>query len=112
LLSDITNPNLKSIYENFVCQELQCHNTNPLYYNSKEYGEVEFVIFDRTLGSIIPIIINVAKHNPTIKPINQILDSYTNIKRGYALTDCNVRVDDKVIYLPIWGIGLIQESIS
>lgn len=51
---DMKTPNLGGLYENVVAQELVALGTDAWYYQTREVGEVDFVI-EGTRGHVVPI---------------------------------------------------------
>ena len=95
--------NYGSIYENVVAQELQAHKIDLYYFNSKKQGEVDFVI--EYNGKILPIEVKSGKDYKRHIALDNLLsnDGY-NIKEGYTLSNGNLQVNGKRIYLPIYMI--------
>ena len=59
ILKGEKNINFGSIYENAVAQELRSKGFNLFYYNSKKFGELDFVI--EIDGKVVPLEMNQAK---------------------------------------------------
>jgi predicted AAA+ superfamily ATPase len=101
--------NLNHFYENFVCRELKYLGNSLRYYKAKQHGEIEFVYYDETIESIAPVEVKYGNSSITHTSLDYLLKTYPNIKRAYVLTNANVKVVGKIVYLPIWSIGLIPE---
>lgn len=114
LLQGEVKQNYGAIYENLVAQELYCHgfggDDHELhYFNSKKQGELDFVIAQK--GKVIPIEVKSGKDYERHNALTNVLtnDDY-NIDFAYILTNDNLRVEDKRIYMPIYMLMFIQKS--
>ena len=114
LLQGEVKQNYGAIYENLVAQELYCHgfggDDHELhYFNSKKQGELDFVIAQN--GRVIPIEVKSGKDYERHNALTNVLtnDDY-NIDFAYILTNDNLRVEDKRIYMPIYMLMFIQKS--
>ena len=114
LLQGEVKQNYGAIYENLVAQELYCHgfggDDHELhYFNSKKQGELDFVIAQN--GRVIPIEVKSGKDYERHNALTNVLtnDDY-NIDFAYILTNDNLRVEDKLIYMPIYMLMFIQKS--
>ena len=114
LLQGEVKQNYGAIYENLVAQELYCHgfggDDHELhYFNSKKQGELDFVIAQK--GKVIPIEVKSGKDYERHNALTNVLtnDDY-NIDFAYVLTNDNLRVEDKRIYMPIYMLMFIQKS--
>ena len=101
--------NFGSIYENVAAEELVAHGYNLYYYNSKKFGELDFVIEED--GKIHPIEIKSGKdyyrHNAMDNVLT--LPDY-DIDEGYIFCNGNVEVMGKVTYLPIYMLMFLQKK--
>lgn len=100
--------NYGSIYENVVAQELKAGGFELFYFNSKKYGELDFVVETRG-GQILPIEVKSGKTYKRHRALTSILDVpnyYLN--RGYVLCEANVSVEKNIVYLPIYLAGLFR----
>lgn len=93
--------NFGSVFENFTAQELIAHGFKGYYYQSKKYGELDFVI--ESNGEVLPIEIKSGKDYEKRSALNNVmkLPNY-NIKQSFVFTDYNVLVKDNIIYYPIY----------
>ena len=114
LLQGEVKQNYGAIYENLVAQELYCHgfggDEHELhYFNSKKQGELDFVIAQN--GRVIPIEVKSGKDYERHNALTNVLanDDY-NIDFAYVLTNDNLRIEDKLIYMPIYMLMFIQKS--
>ena len=114
LLQGEVKQNYGAIYENLVAQELYCHgfggDEHELhYFNSKKQGELDFVIAQH--GKVIPIEVKSGKDYERHNALTNVLanDDY-NIDFAYVLTNDNLRVEGKRIYMPMYMLMFIQKS--
>lgn len=98
------------IYENFACQELVSLNFKLYYYHFKKHGEVDFVIESRNFGRIVPIEVKSGKDYSIHKALDNVLDDYPNLSNGIVYCNSNVKVIDKIVYLPIFAVGFLEEE--
>jgi len=114
LLQGEVKQNNGAIYENLTAQELNTHgfggDAHELhYFNSKKQGELDFVISQD--GKVIPIEVKSGKdyhrHNALANVLN---DQNYNIDFAYVLTNDNLHVDGKRIYMPIYMLMFINKT--
>ncbi|WP_080797490.1 ATP-binding protein [Arabiibacter massiliensis] len=100
--------NYGSIFENAVAQELKAHGFRLHYFASKKFGEVDFVVEDPDMGTVIPIEVKSGKDYKRHSALNNLLK---NPKRGFekamVLCDGNVEESGPITYLPIYMVSLI-----
>lgn len=114
LLQGEIKQNYGAIYENLVAQELHCHgfggDDHELhYFNSKKQGELDFVIAQN--GKVIPIEVKSGKDYERHSALTNVLGNRDyNIDFAYILTNDNLHIDDKRIYMPIYMLMFIQKS--
>lgn len=101
--------NFGSVYENAVAEELTSKGFDLYYYKSKKYGELDFLIENK--GEVIPIEVksgkNYRKHNALDNILN--LTEY-NISKAYILSNANIHVEGKKIYLPVYMIMFLEKD--
>ena len=114
LLQGEVKQNYGAIYENLVAQELYCHgfggDDHELhYFNSKKQGELDFVIAQN--GKVIPIEVKSGKDYERHNALSNVLanDDY-NIDFAYVLTNDNLHVEGKRIYMPIYMLMFVKKS--
>ena len=114
LLQGEVKQNYGAIYENLVAQELYCHgfggDEHELhYFNSKKQGELDFVIAQN--GKVIPIEVKSGKDYERHNALSNVLanDDY-NIDFAYVLTNDNLHIEGKRIYMPIYMLMFIKKS--
>lgn len=109
ILQHETTMNFGSIYENVAAQELTAHGYPLYYYNSKKFGEIDFVI-ERD-GEVLPIEIKSGKdyyrHNAMDNVLN--LTDY-EIAEGYVFCNGNIEIRDKVTYFPIYMLMCLSRK--
>lgn len=109
LLENNEDINNGALYENVIAQELKAHNFNLYYYNSKKYGEIDFVIEHK--GKILPIEVKSGKNYMRHSALNNVMEiSNYSIDEAYVLSNYNVEKKGKLTYLPIYMIMFIEEE--
>lgn len=110
LLSDRQDVNYGCVFENAAAQELAAHGFDLFYYNSKKYGELDFVVQDRN-DRVIPIEVKSGKSYKRHAALNNVMDVENyHLEQGYVLGPCNVEVEGKVVYLPVYMAGLMENE--
>ena len=109
ILKHETTINYGSIYENAAAQELAAHGYTLYYYNSKKFGELDFVIEDK--GRVVPVEIKSGKdyyrHNAMDNIINH--PEY-DIREGYVFCGGNIEISGKITYFPIYMLMFLQKK--
>lgn len=101
--------NFGSIYENAVAQELVAHGLDPYYYNNKKRGELDFVI--ELNGKVLPIEVKSGKDYDVHRALSNIMDcNEYNLPEAIVLNNDNLRVDDKVVYAPIYMVMFLERN--
>ncbi len=97
--------NFGSTYENAVAQELVAHGFDLYYYNSKKFGELDFVVANRN-GKVFPLEVKSGKSYNRHKALSNILkvENY-HLDCGYVMGPGNVRQEGGVVYLPVYMAG-------
>lgn len=109
LLSDNSDINFGAVYENIAAQELKAHGLTLDYYNSKRFGELDFVIEYK--GKVLPIEIKSGKdykHHSALSNIMEI--SNYSIDEAFVFTNYNVEVKGNYIYYPIYMLMFINDD--
>lgn len=107
LLSDDPDINYGSLYENAVAQELSAHGFKLYYYNSKKFGELDFVIEYR--GKVLPIEVKSGKNYQRHSALSSIMEiSNYSIDEAFVLSGYNVEVKGKLVYYPIYMLMFIR----
>lgn len=117
ILNNKANVNFGALYENFVAQELNTHGYNCYYFNSKKFGELDFLI---ETDKILPIEVKSGANYTKHTALNNIMSNKTfDIEKAIVFSNENVSCCDvatmyketkefkikdnyKVCYLPIY----------
>ncbi len=109
LLSDNEDINNGALYENVIAQELKAHNFNLYFYNSKKYGEIDFIIEHK--GKVLPIEVKSGKNYMRHSALNNVMEILNySIEEAYVLSNYNVEKKGKLTYYPIYMIMFIEEE--
>lgn len=109
LLSDNQDINYGSLYENVVAQELKTHGFKLYYYNSKKFGELDFVIEYR--GKVLPIEVKSGKSYQRHSALSNIMEiSNYSIEEAFVLSNYNVEVKGNLVYYPIYMLMFINDD--
>lgn len=100
--------NFGSVYENAVAEELVSKGFELYYYKSNKYGEIDFLIEDK--GMIIPLEIKSGKNYKKHNALDNLLISDFNISKAYVLSNNNIEICGKKIYLPIYMIMFLKKD--
>lgn len=103
------NLNYGALFENAVAQELHAHGYKGYFFNSKKQGEIDFVIEHE--NKCIPIEVKSGKDYSVHSALHNVLsnDNY-KIEKAYVLCNENLKVDGKIIYLPIYMVMFFDEK--
>lgn len=104
VLDHIKSINLGSLYECAVACELIAHGYKLFYYDNRNKGEVDFLIDDYNSLSVIPIEVKSGKDYTVHSALNNLVrnDDYP-IKKAFVVSnEREVRIKDKIIYIPIY----------
>lgn len=96
-----------ALYENVVAQELYAHGFKMYYYNSKKYGELDYVI--EYSGHILPIEVKSGKSYQRHSALANVMKvpNYS-IKEAFVLSQFNTKVVGNIVYYPIYMIMFID----
>ena len=109
LLNREKDINFGSVYENAAAQELKAHGYDLYYYNSKKQGELDFVI--ERGGDVLPIEIKSGKDYQRHAALDNVMANVDYaIPVAYVLQNDNVKVDGKIVYLPIYMLMFLQKE--
>lgn len=107
LLTDNQDINNGALYENVVAQELKAHGFKLYYYNSKKYGELDFIIEYK--GKILPIEVKSGKSYQRHSALTNIMElSNYSIDEAFVLSNYNVEVKGNIVYYPIYMLMFIE----
>ena len=109
LLSNNEDINNGALYENVVAQELKAHGFKLYYYNSKKFGELDFVI--EYNGSILPIEVKSGKSYQRHSALNNVIEmSEYPIEEAFVFSNYNIEQKGKLVYYPIYMLMFINEQ--
>ncbi|MBP5313186.1 MAG: ATP-binding protein [Clostridia bacterium] len=114
ILKHNTNINFGSIYENAAAEELTAHGYDLYYYNSKKFGEVDFLIEDH--GQVIPLEIKSGKDYYRHNAMDNLLGiADYELDEGFVFCNSNVEIREilhgkKIIYFPIYMLMFMQKQ--
>jgi predicted AAA+ superfamily ATPase len=106
IMNNETGVNLGSVYECVVASELKAHGKNLFYYDNKKRGEVDFLIDDYDMLSVLPIEVKSGKDYSVHRALNNfVANNDYNIQVAYVVSnEREVSVKNKIIYLPVYYI--------
>lgn len=109
VLDDQSGINLGAVYETVVAQELIAHNHKLYYYDRKKVGEVDFLIDDYDILSVIPLEIKSGKDINNFRALPKLIEQNKKlIKEGYVFSNNReVKTKDNITYLPIYFISFL-----
>ena len=109
LLNREKDINFGSVYENAAAQELKAHGYDLYYFNSKKQGELDFVI--ERGGDVLPIEIKSGKNYQRHAALDNVMGNRDYaIPVAFVFQNDNVRVNDKIVYLPIYMLMFLQKE--
>lgn len=109
ILNGDININFGSIVENAVAMSLHAHGFKDIYYYSnKKYGELDFVVENRS--NVLPIEIKSGKNYTRHLALNNILDvANYNFNKAYVFYNGNFKKVGKIHYFPIYMIDFLRK---
>lgn len=107
LLNGDVEINYGAIYENLAAQELCAHGYDLYYFNSKQQGELDFVIEDR--GHVLPIEIKSGKDYKRHNALSNVMrsDEY-GIASATVFSNANLEKIANVLYCPIYMLMFLS----
>lgn len=109
LLSENLDINHGALYENVVAQELKAHGFQLYYYNSKKFGELDFVIEYK--GKVLPIEVKSGKSYQRHSALNNIMEiSNYSIEEAFILSNYNVETKGNLVYYPIYMFMFLEDE--
>ena len=101
--------NKGAVFENVVAQELHAHGYPLYYYNSKKFGEIDFIVEQN--GKSLPIEVKSGKAYNKHSALNNLLDvKEYGIEEAFIFTNDNVKIDGKLNYLPIYMVMFLKDE--
>ena len=111
LLNREKDINFGSIYENAAAQELKAHGYDLYYFNSKKQGELDFIV--EMGGDVLPIEIKSGKDYARHAALDNVMSNPDySIPVAYVFQNDNVKVDGKVVYLPVYMLMFLQKEMD
>ena len=104
IMNDEKSVNLGSVYESVVSSELVAHGFLLYYYDNKKKGEVDFLVNDYDLLSVVPIEVKSGKDYSKHASLNTFVSTPDyHIEQAFVLSnEREVTQDGKVTYLPVY----------
>jgi len=103
ILLDKISINYGSLYENVVAQELKSQGFSLYYYNSSRFGEIDFVVEDRSGGGVILIEVKSGKNYKRHVALSNLLriQNYS-FDNAFVLYNGNLKPQGEIAYLPVY----------
>ena len=101
--------NCGSMFENAITQELTAHGFKNYYFNSKKHGEVDFLV--EYQNELLPIEVKSGKDYQKHSALTYFL-STRQFKSAIVLSNFNVSEKDNIVYLPIYMIMFVNNSVT
>lgn len=102
--------NLGSILENLMAQQLKSNGLALNYFDSKKYGELDFVIQNGLHIDIVEIKSgNDYKKHAALNKV--LLVNEWKINRTYVFCKGNIEVDNNIVYLPWYDIMFLKPDL-
>lgn len=109
LLSGNQDINNGALYENAVAQELKAHGFKLYYYNSKKFGELDFVLEYK--GKILPIEVKSGKSFQRHSALNNVMEiSNYSIEEAFIFSNFNIEVKGNLVYYPIYMLMFLEQE--
>lgn len=104
IFDDDTSINLGTVYESVVAQELAAHSYSLNYYDNKKNGEVDFLIDDFNVLSVVPIEVKSGKDYSVHSALSHFVGTPDyHIKKAIVLSNNrDIMVRDGITYMPIY----------
>ena len=88
---------------------MTAHGFTLYYYNSKKFGELDYVIEQN--GTVIPVEIKSGKDYVRHHALDNVLHHTDyGIRQGYVFCNGNTEIDGNVTYYPIYMLMFLQKS--
>ena len=98
-----------ALFENVVAQELLAKRHKEYYFNSKQQGELDFVI--ELDGKVVPLEIKSGKDYKRHSALNNVLKNENyKIEEAYILSEGNIEIEGKRVYMPIYMIMFLENT--
>lgn len=106
ILNNDKDINAGSIYENVVAQELVNKGIVLYYYNSKKYGEIDFLFEDE--NGVVLIEVKSGKGYQRHSAINNIKEIYK--AKAIVFSKENITFENNILYLPLYMLMFIKKE--
>lgn len=106
ILNNDKDINAGSIYENVVAQELTNKGIDLYYYNSKKYGEIDFLFEDE--NGVVLIEVKSGKGYQRHSAINNIKEIYK--AKAIVFSEENITFENNILYLPLYMLMFIKKE--
>ena len=101
--------NKGAVFENIVAQELYAHGYPLYYYNSKKFGEIDFIVEQN--GKSLPIEVKSGKAYNKHSALNNLMNAKEyGIEEAFIFTNDNVKIEGKLNYLPIYMVMFLRDE--
>ena len=101
--------NKGAVFENVVAQELHAHGYPLYYYNSKKFGEIDFIVEQN--GKSLPIEVKSGKAYNKHSALNNLMNAKEyGIEEAFIFTNDNVKIEGKLNYLPIYMVMFLRDE--
>ena len=101
--------NKGAVFENVVAQELHAHGYPLYYYNSKKFGEIDFIVEQN--GKSLPIEVKSGKAYNKHSALNNLMNAKEyGIEEAFIFTNDNIKIDGKLNYLPIYMVMFLRDE--
>lgn len=108
ILNGESQMNFGAIYENYLAQELKASEYALYYFNSKKYGELDFLIEHK--GQLMAIEVKSGKGYRKHNALDNCLKCKEfNVNKAIVFCHDNVQIDGVVIYMPIYMTMFIHQ---
>lgn len=109
LLSENQDINFGALYENVVAQELKAHGFKLYYYNSKKFGELDFVV--EYNGRVLPIEVKSGKEYQRHSALVNILEvTNYSIEEAFVFSNYNVEIKGNIVYYPMYMLMFLMND--
>lgn len=112
VLRDERSVNLGAVYESVIAQELHAHGYTLHYYDNKQKGEVDYLIYDYKSLSVLPLEIKSGKDYTVHSALDKFLaiPEY-HIHQAIVLSnEQQVYVKDGITYFPIYYCMFLENN--
>ena len=109
LLDNGNDVNCGAMFENAIAQELRAHGFKEYYFNNKKHGEVDFLI--EYNNQLLPIEVKSGKDYQKHNALSYFM-STNRFDNAFVLSNYNVKVENNIIYYPIYMIMFIHSNFK